>query len=526
VTDKEQGEFTALDESLLRQLATLAALALQHVEMRITLEESDRRKNHFLGMLSHELRNPLAPIRNSLSILEHSVSGGERARHAHAVIDRQVSHLTRLVDDLLDVTRISSGKVELQRERLDLCDVVRRAVEDYRSMFVQRHLDLALPERSLYVNGDRTRVAQIIGNLLHNSAKFTAPGGRAAVLVEGSPTLGQAIVRVRDTGIGIAPDMLPRVFEAFEQADTPLDRGSGGLGLGLALVKGLVEMHGGTVSVESEGRDGGRSSPSGSRSTATRSRRRLPFTRCTRSARRDACSSSRTTSTPPRASGRSSSSVITWPRSPTPGAEGLEKARAFKPDVVLCDIGLPGMDGHEIARRHAGRPRARPRCARRAERLRPARRRGEGQGGRLRPTSRQAARHRGARADPVRSADAREGEAPVLGPDLRTRGGHETTRHGGEAHRERRPRVTTSIAGRARAAASVNGADCWRTCSEAFPLRSQVDLRNGFVRLEPGTTKNREGRTFPMTPHLRALLRERLPAASGIARRGFREGVA
>jgi signal transduction histidine kinase len=493
VTDKEQGEFTALDESLLRQLATLAALALQHVEMRITLEESDRRKNHFLGMLSHELRNPLAPIRNSLSILEHSVSGGERARHAHAVIDRQVSHLTRLVDDLLDVTRISSGKVELQRERLDLCDVVRRAVEDYRSMFVQRHLDLALPERSLYVNGDRTRVAQIIGNLLHNSAKFTAPGGRAAVLVEGSPTLGQAIVRVRDTGIGIAPDMLPRVFEAFEQADTPLDRGSGGLGLGLALVKGLVEMHGGTVSVESEGRDGGRSSPSGSRSTATRSRRRLPFTKCTRSARRDACSSSR---------------------------------RAFKPDVVLCDIGLPGMDGHEIARRHAGRPRARPRCARRAERLRPARRRGEGQGGRLRPTSRQAARHRGARADPVRSADAREGEAPVLGPDLRTRGGHETTRHGGEAHRERRPRVTTSIAGRARAAASVNGADCWRTCSEAFPLRSQVDLRNGFVRLEPGTTKNREGRTFPMTPHLRALLRERLPAASGIARRGFREGVA
>jgi PAS domain S-box-containing protein len=358
VTDKALGEFTAEDESLLRQLATLASLALQHVEVRIALEESDRQKNQFLGMLSHELRNPLAPIRNSLFILESAAPGGEQALRAKNVIDRQVSHLTRLVDDLLDVTRISRGKVLLQRELLDVCDVARRAVEDCRSVFAKNCLDLQLqlPERPLWISGDRTRVTQIIGNLLHNSAKFTEPGGKATVVVQESTPLQQALLHVRDTGIGIAPEMLPRIFEAFAQADTTLDRSKGGLGLGLALVKGLVEMHGGTVSVESGGLGKGAeftvrfplevlgtpaAAPVRGAASSGGARRVLVIEDNV-----DAADSLREAL-------ELGDHMVEVAYS---GAEGIEKARAFGPDVVLCDIGLPGMDGYAVARVMRGDP--------------------------------------------------------------------------------------------------------------------------------------------------------------------------
>jgi two-component system, chemotaxis family, CheB/CheR fusion protein len=255
VTDKEGGEFTVEDESLLKQLATVASLALQHVEARISLEEADRRKDEFLAMLSHELRNPLAPIRNSLYILDRAAPGGEQARRAQSVIDRQVVHMTRLVDDLLDVTRISRGKIQLQREPVDLVEVVRRAVEDQRAAFTASDLDLVvtLPERPVRVNADRTRITQAVGNVLQNAWKFTPPGGKVTISVAANESLGQAVARVADTGIGIAPEMLPRVFEPFTQADTSLDRSKGGLGLGLTVAKGVVEMHGGTVGVKSEG---------------------------------------------------------------------------------------------------------------------------------------------------------------------------------------------------------------------------------------------------------------------------------
>ena len=358
VTDKTLGEFTAEDDSLLRQLATLASLALQHVEVRIALEESDRQKNQFLGMLSHELRNPLAPIRNSLFILESAAPGGEQALRAKNVIDRQVSHLTRLVDDLLDVTRISRGKVLLQRELLDVCDVARRAVEDCRSVFAKNCLDLQLqlPERPLWISGDRTRVTQIIGNLLHNSAKFTEPGGKATVVVQESTPLQQALLHVRDTGIGIAPEMLPRIFEAFAQADTTLDRSKGGLGLGLALVKGLVEMHGGTVSVESGGLGKGAeftvrfplevlgtpaAAPVRGAASSGGARRVLVIEDNV-----DAADSLREAL-------ELGDHTVEVAYS---GAEGIEKARAFGPDVVLCDIGLPGMDGYAVARVMRGDP--------------------------------------------------------------------------------------------------------------------------------------------------------------------------
>ncbi len=352
VTDKRQGEFDDEDESRLRQLAAVASLALQHVEARISLEESDRRKNQFLGMLSHELRNPLAPIRNSLFILDRAPPGSDQAQRAQAVIGRQVAHMTRLVDDLLDVTRISHGKIQLQREPLDLDDVQRRAVEDHRSAFIQNGLALLVEtsDRHVRINGDRTRITQVIGNLLQNAAKFTPAGGTVTVSVEANTLLRQAVLRVRDTGMGIAPDMLPRIFEPFAQADTTLDRSKGGLGLGLALAKGLVEMHGGTVSVGSEGLG------KGAEFTV-----RLPL-ETTESAAIAWARGAVTSGGPRRVliiednvdAAESLREVLELGEHlvevARSGAEGVEKARTFGPDVVLCDIGLPGMDGYEVAR--------------------------------------------------------------------------------------------------------------------------------------------------------------------------------
>jgi len=352
VSDKFEGDFTEEDESLLTQLGTVASLALQHVETRISLEESDRRKNDFLAILSHELRNPLAPIRNGLFILDRAHPGGEQAKRAKSVINRQVVHLTRLVDDLLDVTRISRGKIQLQRERVDLCEIARRATEDYRDAFARSNLDLeyVIPKEPLWVNADGTRLAQVIGNLLNNSAKFTQPGGKAVISLGANEHLRQAILRVSDSGIGIAADMLPRVFEAFAQADTTLDRSKGGLGLGLALVKGIVEMHGGTVSVESPGLE------RGAEFTV-----RLPIVEAALQEETPPISSSATHSAKrvlvveDNVDGADSLREVLQLNGHVvevaySGTDAIEKARSFKPEVILCDIGLPGVDGFEVAR--------------------------------------------------------------------------------------------------------------------------------------------------------------------------------
>jgi PAS domain S-box-containing protein len=221
------------------------------------LRESDRRKTEFLGVLSHELRNPLAPIRNSVHLLERAPPGSAIAARATEVLRRQTDHLSRLVDDLLDVTRISHGKIELKRAVLDAREVVRRTCDDLRSLFEARGVALAVDvgPRPLPVEADEVRLAQVVGNLLHNAARFTPRGGAAAVsatVVEGS-----AEVLVRDSGAGIDPAQIERIFEPFVQADTTLARTHGGLGLGLALVRGLVELHGGTVLARSEGRGRG-----------------------------------------------------------------------------------------------------------------------------------------------------------------------------------------------------------------------------------------------------------------------------
>jgi two-component system CheB/CheR fusion protein len=353
VTDKERGDFTDEDEALIKQLGLVASLALHHVEARISLEEADRRKNEFLAMLSHELRNPLAPIRNSLYVLERAAPGGEQARRAQVVIDRQVAHMTRLVDDLLDVTRISRGKIQLRREPLELGENVRRVVEDHRSAFTARgiELEVSIPEEPLPVEGDRTRVAQVIGNLLNNAAKFTPKGGQVRVLVDRDPATSQARVRVRDTGAGIAPEMMPRLFEPFTQADATLDRSQGGLGLGLALVKGLVELHGGTVAAASDGpglgteftiqiplRRGAAQAlggPGRPESGTPATRRVLVI--------EDNVDAAASLQEVLELGSHAVSVAHTGP-------EGLEKARAFDPDIVFCDIGLPGMDGYQIAR--------------------------------------------------------------------------------------------------------------------------------------------------------------------------------
>ncbi len=355
VTCKKEGDFTREDESMLRQLGAVASLAAQHVEARVALEEADRSKNQFLAMLSHELRNPLAPIRNSLFVLERAAPGDEQAQRSQAVIARQVAHLTRLVDDLLDVTRVARGKVQLQREVLDFSDVVRRTVEDHRTSFASNRLDLELsiPDEPVFVNADRTRVTQVIGNLLSNAVKFTPSGGRVTVIVEASALDGEAIARVRDTGPGIAQEMLSRVFEPFVQVDATLDRTKGGLGLGLALTKGLVEMHGGTASIESEGL--GKGTELTVRFPLEKDRIQaaaplpVPEERQLRPARRRVLiiDDSVDTAESLREALELSEHCVEIAFS---GPQGIEKARTFKPDVVLCDIGLPGMDGYEVAR--------------------------------------------------------------------------------------------------------------------------------------------------------------------------------
>jgi PAS domain S-box-containing protein len=317
----------------------------------MALRDTDRRKDEFLGMLSHELRNPLAPIRNALYILDHSAVTGEQARRAKDVANRQITHVTRLVDDLLDVTRIARGKIELRRVSLDLSAVARRTADDYRVMMSDRGLDLEIdvPAERVTVDGDETRLAQVLGNLLSNAAKFTPPGGKVRLLVrrEGD----RAVVHVRDTGPGIAPEVLPTIFDPFTQGKQTLARSEGGLGLGLSLVKGLVALHGGEVSVESGGVGRGSdfvvSLPTvaaGQAEPSPESRANGPRVESRRVLVIDDNHDAADTL----------AELVTMlghaPVVAYDAIAGLEKASEGLPDIVLCDIGLPGMDGYEFAR--------------------------------------------------------------------------------------------------------------------------------------------------------------------------------
>src|SRR5262245_13814035 len=217
------------------------------------LSEADRRKNEFLAMLAHELRNPLAPISNTVKALRRGGLDQQTVRASSELLQRQVAQMSRLVDDLLDMSRITRGKIELRTARVELAPIVEHAVEVVRPMFrtLDHELIVTLPSQPVYLNADRARLTQVIGNLLNNAGKFTDRGGRVWLTVEQAGD--EAVIRVRDTGIGIQAEQLPQVFQMFLQVDTSLERSRDGLGIGLTLVKTLVELHGGTVEASSEG---------------------------------------------------------------------------------------------------------------------------------------------------------------------------------------------------------------------------------------------------------------------------------
>jgi urea ABC transporter urea binding protein len=312
------------------------------------LREADRRKTEFLAVLSHELRNPLAPIRTSLFVLERAPPGGEKARDALAVIDRQVTHLARLIDDLLDMTRITRGKLQLQRAHVELGALVHQSLDDFRSGFEAKRvlLEGRLNPEPVWIDADPTRIAQVIGNLLRNASMFTQRGGRVEVSLQREGA--QAVLRVRDTGQGIAPEDLRQLFQPFFQAAQTLARTAGGLGLGLSLVKALVELHGGSVSVVSEGL--GR----GSEFTV-----RLPLAAPVQQA---AAAEEPHAARPHRVlviddnvdAANTLKEILEIMghevRVAYDGLGGIAAARAFHPEMVLCDIGLPGIDGYEVAR--------------------------------------------------------------------------------------------------------------------------------------------------------------------------------
>lgn len=243
----EEGEVVAV-EGIARDVTA-------REKLEEALRDADRRKNEFLAVLSHELRNLLSPIRNGLTLLSRAPPGGDQARRAVEIIERQVSHMARLIEDLLDVTRIGRGKIRLQRERIELNDLVRHAADDHRALFELRGIRFeVLPAASeLFVDADRTRMAQVLGNLLQNAAKFTPSGGIAQLSVRADAARKEATLQVMDTGAGIAPELLPHLFQPFVQAERTRERSAGGVGLGLALVKGLVEMHSGSVAAQSDG---------------------------------------------------------------------------------------------------------------------------------------------------------------------------------------------------------------------------------------------------------------------------------
>jgi signal transduction histidine kinase len=217
------------------------------------LKDADRRKDEFLAMLAHELRSPLAPISNAAQILRAKAAPDPEVKWAIDVIERQVQHSTRLVDDLMDVSRITRGRIHLRKKRVDLQSVVQQAVESSRPLIDKRQHELTtdLPSEPIVLEADRTRLAQVFLNLLNNAAKYTDPGGR--ITLSARRVEDAAEIRVTDNGIGIQPDVLPRVFELFTQADRSLERSEGGLGIGLTLVQRLVQMHGGSVEAHSDG---------------------------------------------------------------------------------------------------------------------------------------------------------------------------------------------------------------------------------------------------------------------------------
>jgi signal transduction histidine kinase len=352
---REGASYSQGDVSLAEDLAGRIAMALDNADLFRKVQDGDRRKDEFLATLGHELRNPLAAISNALQCMELAPVAPVVVEEARAILKRQTGHVVRLVEDLLDVSRITRGKVRLRKEVVDLATVVERALSSVRSLVADRGQDLSvsLPPDPVLVNGDPTRLEQAVGNLLNNAAKYTPHGGRIELIVE--LEADQVAIRVKDTGAGIADEMLPKIFDLFAQGDQTLDHSQGGLGIGLTLVRSLVALHGGTVEAASPG-------PGlGSEFTI-----RLPIA----TPEADVREGSKTAATNGEGSQRPRRRVLliddnvdlatttaallgTLGHSVQychDGPEALRLVDEVQPEVVFIDIGLPIMSGHDVAR--------------------------------------------------------------------------------------------------------------------------------------------------------------------------------
>ncbi|MGZ5182134.1 MAG: response regulator [Ramlibacter sp.] len=364
------GEPIAFDSArlaLLREVASRASIAMENARLYSAVQEADRRKNEFLAMLAHELRNPLAPIRNAVHIMQGHDVAAPTMSWARDVISRQADHMARLIDDLLDVSRIVQGKVVVKPEQLPLASLIERSAESALPRMESRgqQLVIRLPDEPVAVDGDPVRLAQVLSNLINNAAKFSppdAPIDLAATYADGTVT-----ITIRDQGAGIDPAFLPHIFDLFAQADQSLDRSQGGLGIGLTLVKHLVELHGGSVEAHSEGLGRGTEvtvrlparllePEEGAAPPQESPAPQLPVSQAERRSRilvvDDLMASAETLMTLLEMEGFEVQIA-------NDGMSALKIAQEFRPDVVLLDIGLPGMNGFEVAHQLRSQPASR-----------------------------------------------------------------------------------------------------------------------------------------------------------------------
>jgi PAS domain S-box-containing protein len=352
ISNVYQVDHCAVAQCNIRDISERSRMQRKLQEQTEALADLHRRKDEFLAMLSHELRNPLAPISNAAHLLRLRKDEDPLQREARSIIERQVTQLTRLVDDLMEVSRITTGKVQLRHDQVVMSGIVERAVEATRPLMDQRRHEftVSLPPQSIWLYADAARLEQVVVNLLTNAAKYTDEGGRIGLTVEQEGD--ECVLRLRDTGVGIAPEFLPRIFDLFTQAERSLDRSRGGLGIGLALVQRLVEMHGGRVDVRSALGQGSEfvvrlpvvlspapQPPSTSTETAKPAPRPLRVLVVDDNV--DAAESSAILL---KASGHDV-------RTAHDGPATLQAAVDYRPNVVLLDIGLPGLNGYEVAKR-------------------------------------------------------------------------------------------------------------------------------------------------------------------------------
>ncbi|HEV8470339.1 MAG TPA: PAS domain S-box protein [Candidatus Limnocylindria bacterium] len=354
VTAESGRTYGADDVRAAEDLSRRAVMAIENARLLASLREADRRKDEFLAMLSHELRNPLAPIRNAVQIFRAKGSPVPELQWATELIDRQLHHMTRMVDDLLDVSRITQGKVELRKETVELATIVSSAVEASRPLIAKwgHDLTVTIPPRPIHLEVDPTRLTQMVSNLLNNAAKYTGHGGRIALTAEQEG--GEVVIRVKDNGIGIPPEMLTGVFDLFTQVDRSVERAEGGLGIGLTLVRRLAEMHGGSVAAHSEGTGRG-----------SEFVLRLPVGGAFRRAARKGTNDDQVQAPPvplrilvvdDNLDAADSLGMVLRMMghdvdTAHDGLEAMGAATAFRPDVILLDIGLPKLDGYQVARR-------------------------------------------------------------------------------------------------------------------------------------------------------------------------------